>query len=32
MTSYAKGNGIINDEDRYLAEAYGGYHLNVLNG
>jgi hypothetical protein len=30
--SYAKGQWNINDADRYLAEAYGGYHLNVLNG
>ena len=31
-SSYAKGQWNINDADRYLAEAYGGYHLNVLNG
>lgn len=30
--SYAKGQWDIADADRYLAEAYGGYHLNVLNG
>ncbi|MGB8495220.1 MAG: outer membrane beta-barrel protein [Candidatus Acidiferrum sp.] len=30
--SYAKGQWNVNDADRYLAEAYGGYHLNVLNG
>ncbi|HXC44576.1 MAG TPA: outer membrane beta-barrel protein [Candidatus Dormibacteraeota bacterium] len=30
--SYSKGQWNINDADRYLAEAYGGYHLNVLNG
>ncbi len=30
--SYAKGQWNINDADRYLAEASGGYHLNVLNG
>src|SRR5271154_4408695 len=30
--SYAKGQWNIADADRYLAEAYGGYHLNVLNG
>ena len=30
--SYAKGQWNINDADRYPAEAYGGYHLNVLNG
>jgi hypothetical protein len=30
--SYAKGQWNIADADRYLAEAYGGYHINVLNG
>jgi hypothetical protein len=30
--SYSKGQWNIADADRYLAEAYGGYHLNVLNG
>jgi hypothetical protein len=30
--SYSKGQWNINDADRYLAEAYGGYHLNALNG
>ncbi|MGA7220127.1 MAG: outer membrane beta-barrel protein [Candidatus Sulfotelmatobacter sp.] len=30
--SYSKGQWNINDADRYLAEAYGGYHLDVLNG
>jgi hypothetical protein len=30
--SYAKGQWNIADADRYLAEAYGGYHLNALNG
>ncbi len=30
--SYAKGQWNIADADRYLAEAYGGYHLDVLNG
>jgi hypothetical protein len=30
--SYSKGQWTVNDADRYLAEAYGGYHLNVLNG
>jgi hypothetical protein len=30
--SYAKGQWIINDADRYLSEAYGGYHINALNG
>jgi hypothetical protein len=30
--SYAKGQWNIADADRYLAEAYGGYRLNVLNG
>lgn len=30
--SYAKGQWNIADADRYLSEAYGGYHLNVLNG
>src|SRR6202050_2595989 len=30
--SYAKGQWNIADADRYLAEAYGGYHVNVWNG
>ncbi|MFZ0687729.1 MAG: outer membrane beta-barrel protein [Terriglobales bacterium] len=30
--SYAKGQWNIADADRYLAEAYGGYHLDKLNG
>ena len=30
--SYAKGQWNIGEADRYLAEAYGGYHLNMLNG
>ncbi|MGA2415867.1 MAG: outer membrane beta-barrel protein [Candidatus Sulfotelmatobacter sp.] len=30
--SYAKGQWNIADADRYLAEAYGGYHLDALNG
>jgi hypothetical protein len=30
--SYAKGQWNINDADRYLSEAYGGYHINALNG
>ena len=30
--SYSKGQWNISDADRYLAEAYAGYHLNVLNG
>jgi len=30
--SYAKGQWNIDNADRYLAEAYGGYHLNFLNG
>jgi Putative beta-barrel porin-2, OmpL-like. bbp2 len=30
--SYAKGQWNIADADRYLAEAYGGYHVNALNG
>jgi len=30
--SAAKGQWQINDADRYLAEAYGGYHLDVLDG
>ncbi len=30
--SYSKGQWNIADADRYLSEAYGGYHLNVLNG
>ncbi len=30
--SYSKGQWNVNDADRYLAEAYGGYHINALNG
>jgi hypothetical protein len=30
--SYAKGQWNINEAHRYLAEAYGGYHVNALNG
>ena len=30
--SYAKGQWNIADADRYLAEAYGGYHIDALNG
>ena len=30
--SYSKGQWNIGDADRYLAEAYGGYHINALNG
>ena len=30
--SYAKGQWDIADADRYLSEAYGGYHLNVMHG
>jgi hypothetical protein len=30
--SYAKGQWNLNDADRYLAEAYGGYHINTLHG
>jgi hypothetical protein len=30
--SYAKGQWNIADADRYLSEAYGGYHLDVLHG
>jgi len=30
--SYAKGQWNINDADRYLSEAYGGYHINALDG
>jgi hypothetical protein len=30
--SYAKGQWNVNEADRYLAEAYGGYHINALNG
>ena len=27
-----RDNGTCNEADRYLAEAYGGYHINALNG
>ncbi|MGA2743211.1 MAG: outer membrane beta-barrel protein [Candidatus Sulfotelmatobacter sp.] len=30
--SYAKGQWNIGDADRYVSEAYGGYHLDVLDG
>lgn len=30
--SYTHGEWDIADADRYLSEAYGGYHFNVLNG
>jgi hypothetical protein len=30
--SYAKGQWQLNDAYRYLSEAYGGYHINALNG
>jgi hypothetical protein len=30
--SYSKGQWNINDADRFLSEAYGGYHLDVLDG
>jgi Putative beta-barrel porin-2, OmpL-like. bbp2 len=30
--SYAKGQWNINEADRFLSEAYGGYHINALNG
>ena len=30
--SHAKGQWDLADADRYLSEAYGGYHLNVLHG
>ena len=30
--SYSKGQWNVNDADRYLSEAYGGYHINALNG
>ena len=30
--SYAKGQWSLNEADRYLAEAWGGYHINALNG
>jgi hypothetical protein len=30
--SYSKGQWNVNDADRYLAEAYGGYHIDALNG
>ena len=30
--SYSKGQWDIANADRYLSEAYGGYHLNVLDG
>jgi hypothetical protein len=30
--SYYKGQWNLNDADRYLAEAYGGYHVNWMHG
>jgi hypothetical protein len=30
--SYSKGQWDIADADRYLSEAYGGYHINALDG
>lgn len=30
--SYAKGQWDIADADRYLSEAYGGYHINTMHG
>jgi Putative beta-barrel porin-2, OmpL-like. bbp2/Carboxypeptidase regulatory-like domain len=30
--SYNKGQWSLNDADRYLAEAYGGYHINWMKG
>ena len=30
--SYAKGQWTLNEADRYLSEAWGGYHINALNG
>jgi hypothetical protein len=30
--SYAKGQWNLNEADRYLSEAYGGYHINALDG
>ncbi|HEX3683281.1 MAG TPA: outer membrane beta-barrel protein [Bryobacteraceae bacterium] len=30
--SYAKGQWNLADADRYLSEAYGGYHINVMHG
>lgn len=30
--SYAKGQWNLNDADRYLAEAFGGYHINWMKG
>ncbi|MBV9760585.1 MAG: outer membrane beta-barrel protein [Acidobacteriaceae bacterium] len=30
--SYAKGQWDLADADRYLSEAYGGYHVNVMHG
>jgi hypothetical protein len=30
--SYAKGQWTVNDAHRYLSEAYGGYHINALDG
>jgi len=30
--SFSKGQWNINEADRFLSEAYGGYHINALNG
>ena len=30
--SYAKGQWTVNEADRLLSEAYGGYHIDALNG
>ncbi|HXC00799.1 MAG TPA: outer membrane beta-barrel protein [Terriglobales bacterium] len=30
--SYAKGQWTLNEADRFLSEAYGGYHINALDG
>ena len=30
--SYAKGQWNVNEADRFLSEAYGGYHVNALDG
>jgi hypothetical protein len=30
--SYAKGQWNVNEADRFLSEAYGGYHINALDG
>ncbi len=30
--SYSKGQWTVNEADRFLSEAYGGYHINALDG